>query len=133
MSQRFPNQIERLVLFGSKARGDDRPDSDLDLLIVLRGGQKPSAEGFYSLGATDPVWREIVGSTFDFLLEYGVLVSPTVLSKEEYRIWSPFTARIKQEGIELWPNNCGKNVNTTSVREQHEGRLSRRLTLLQTL
>ena len=26
--QRVPNQIERLVLFGSKARGDDRPDSD---------------------------------------------------------------------------------------------------------
>jgi predicted nucleotidyltransferase len=26
---------ERIVLFGSQARGDSRPDSDLDLLVVL--------------------------------------------------------------------------------------------------
>lgn len=103
--QRFPGQIERLILFGSTARGDDRPGSDLDLLIVLRGGQKPSPEGFYPLGATDPVWREIVGSTFDFLLEYDVLISPTVLSQEKYRTWSPLIAHVRQEGIELWRRN----------------------------
>ena len=27
---------ERIVLFGSRARGDHRPDSDLDLLIIQR-------------------------------------------------------------------------------------------------
>jgi uncharacterized protein len=27
-------QPEKIILFGSRARGDDRPDSDLDLLIV---------------------------------------------------------------------------------------------------
>jgi predicted nucleotidyltransferase len=27
-------QPQRIILFGSRARGDDRPDSDLDLLIV---------------------------------------------------------------------------------------------------
>jgi predicted nucleotidyltransferase len=25
---------ERIILFGSRSRGDDRPDSDLDLLII---------------------------------------------------------------------------------------------------
>ena len=29
-------QPERIVLFGSRARGDARPDSDLDLLVVSR-------------------------------------------------------------------------------------------------
>jgi predicted nucleotidyltransferase len=28
---------ERIVLFGSRARGDARPDSDLDLLVVAQG------------------------------------------------------------------------------------------------
>lgn len=29
---------QRIVLFGSRARGDARPDSDLDLLVVQRSG-----------------------------------------------------------------------------------------------
>jgi uncharacterized protein len=29
-------QPERILLFGSRARGDFRPDSDYDLLVVLR-------------------------------------------------------------------------------------------------
>lgn len=30
----YRNQIREIYLFGSRARGDDRPDSDYDLLIV---------------------------------------------------------------------------------------------------
>ena len=30
-------EVERMVLFGSRARGDARPGSDLDLLVILRG------------------------------------------------------------------------------------------------
>ena len=30
-------RLKRLVLFGSRARGDARPDSDVDLLVVLEG------------------------------------------------------------------------------------------------
>jgi len=27
---------ERVILFGSRARGDNRPDSDIDIIVVLR-------------------------------------------------------------------------------------------------
>ena len=37
--------VERVVLYGSKARGDDRPDSDIDLLI-LTSRPLTVAEGF---------------------------------------------------------------------------------------
>ena len=31
---------QKIILFGSTARGDARPDSDLDFLIVKRGAQQ---------------------------------------------------------------------------------------------
>ena len=30
----LPGQIERLILFGSYARGDARPESDVDVMVV---------------------------------------------------------------------------------------------------
>jgi predicted nucleotidyltransferase len=35
---------EKIVLFGSYARGDFGPDSDLDLLVILDGVDSPRAE-----------------------------------------------------------------------------------------
>ena len=33
---------ERIYMFGSKARGDDGPDSDYDLMMVLRECEEPA-------------------------------------------------------------------------------------------
>jgi uncharacterized protein len=45
---------ERIVLFGSAARGEQGPDSDLDLLVI-----KP---GRYHRGRlTDPIYRSLIG------------------------------------------------------------------------
>jgi predicted nucleotidyltransferase len=38
LDERFPGQVEKFIIFGSKARGDARPDSDLDILLVVREG-----------------------------------------------------------------------------------------------
>jgi predicted nucleotidyltransferase len=80
---RFPQRIRRSTLFGSKARGDAEPDSDLDVLVILGDGQK-SRDGFYPLGLADPAWREIVGMTFDLLMDYGADISATVMSEDEF-------------------------------------------------
>ena len=42
---------EKIILFGSFARGDPDPDSDLDLLVVLEGVEKPRAESVRLLRA----------------------------------------------------------------------------------
>ncbi|NPV87631.1 MAG: nucleotidyltransferase domain-containing protein [Anaerolineae bacterium] len=42
---------EKIILFGSHARGDARDDSDLDLLVVLEGVEKPRAESVRLLRA----------------------------------------------------------------------------------
>jgi predicted nucleotidyltransferase len=100
--RKFSQQVERLILFGSKARGDSVASSDTDVLVVLRKRTEPTKEGFYPFGSTDPTWREIVGTTFDLLMKYNVTISPTVIGTNEYEEHSPLMARIKKEGIELW-------------------------------
>ena len=99
--KKFPRRIRRIALFGSKARGDAESDSDLDVLVVLGDGQK-SRDGFYPLGLTDPAWREIVGMTFDLLMTYGVDISPTVMSEDEFEEQPPLVQTILQEGVVLW-------------------------------
>lgn len=36
LNEMYGDQIERVVLFGSRARGDARPDSDYDVAVFLR-------------------------------------------------------------------------------------------------
>jgi len=99
--EKHPQRLMRLVLFGSKARGDAGPESDVDVLVVLSDGHT-AQDGFYSLGLTDPVWREIMGDTFDLLMKYGVNISPTLVSEDEYRHRTPIIVRAEQEGVVLW-------------------------------
>jgi predicted nucleotidyltransferase len=34
----FPGLVQQIIVFGSKARGTAGPDSDLDLLVLIRAG-----------------------------------------------------------------------------------------------
>lgn len=62
--------IDRLVLFGSRARGDHRPDSDYDLLVVAR---------------RDPALLDVLyDAVMDVLLTYGRLVSLKVFDPREF-------------------------------------------------
>lgn len=38
LAEQFPDLIEEIIVFGSKARGTDTADSDFDLLVVIREG-----------------------------------------------------------------------------------------------
>jgi predicted nucleotidyltransferase len=36
LNKLYGEQLDKTILFGSQARGDARPDSDIDILIVLK-------------------------------------------------------------------------------------------------
>jgi predicted nucleotidyltransferase len=38
LNERFSGQVEELIIYGSKARGDATPDSDMDVRILIRDG-----------------------------------------------------------------------------------------------
>lgn len=56
---------ERIILFGSHARGEAQSDSDVDLLILFRDVDDPRARAseVYSALADCPVAKDIVIST----------------------------------------------------------------------
>src|SRR6266571_1324337 len=66
----YGTRIDRIVLFGSVARGDYRPDSDVDLLVVTRGDR---------LALQEEVARDAV----DVLLRDGIVVAPLVVTAAE--------------------------------------------------
>jgi predicted nucleotidyltransferase len=43
------NHVSRLSVFGSAARGEMRPNSDIDLLVEFEAGRAPSLAGFARL------------------------------------------------------------------------------------
>ena len=56
LKTRHPGVVKRLVIYGSKARGDAREDSDLDVLLVVRNDasdlKRPLRRIGYGLAAT---------------------------------------------------------------------------------
>src|SRR5271157_2158790 len=66
--------IEGLV-FGSRARGDHKPDSDADLAVILKGER----------GDRYKVSGDMAGIAFDVMMETGVLVDPLPLWEDELK------------------------------------------------
>lgn len=72
--QRF--QPLRLILFGSHARGDAQPDSDIDLLVVLSAvaNKREAAIEIRRAVADFPVAKDIIVTTPDEIARRGNLV-----------------------------------------------------------
>lgn len=71
---------ERIILFGSQARGDARPDSDIDLLVVMPDGtdRREAARAMQSALRGVTIDRTIIVTTPDEIRRRGNLVG-TVL------------------------------------------------------
>ena len=64
---------ERIILFGSRARGDARPDSDVDLLVVMPDGtdETRATIAMHALLHTMPLPKDIVVSTPSVIAHRG--------------------------------------------------------------
>lgn len=97
LNRRFPGQIVETMLFGSKARGDSGPDSDIDVLAVVREESWVLREEISTLAAR-------------ISLEYDVLLGPRVIGQERWeqmqREGFSLYRNIAQEGIPLTPTGA---------------------------
>jgi len=86
--QILPN--EKVILFGSQARGDARQDSDWDLLVLLDKKKKTLED------------EDIYGFPFDKIgWNYGVAINTILYSTDEWkkRKITPFYKNVEAEGI----------------------------------
>ena len=81
-----------VILFGSRARGDARKDSDWDLLILTTGSVDIRME------------QRFRHKLFELEIEYGQAISTRVYSKEDWvkkQSVTPLYREIKKEGVAL--------------------------------
>jgi len=84
---------EKLILFGSQARGDAHEESDWDLLVLLNKEKKNFNEDYdnYAYPFTEIGWN------------YGVAINPIIYAKGEWEQGKnfPFYKNVMREGIEI--------------------------------
>jgi len=82
---------EKIILFGSHARGDASPDSDVDLLVIMDSGQHPSRT------AADIIYRVHPRT---FAVDLIVRTPETVRTRLQMNDW--FIRDVMQEGRVLY-------------------------------
>ena len=90
--QRFGDITDRIILFGSRSKGTSQPDSDYDILIVLK---------------TDYDWimeNDILDACYQIDLEYNLLTDIKIISLQELKSLKgkqPFIVTAVAEGISI--------------------------------
>jgi predicted nucleotidyltransferase len=85
--QQYPKRIRDVILYGSKARGDSHPDSDIDILILVDDDDWRFSHAISKLAAR-------------ISLNYDVLLGPRVISQSRWPR-SILYRTVSAEGISL--------------------------------
>lgn len=88
-SRLWRKELKKIILFGSRARGDERPESDYDLLILV-----------------DAKDRKLIDQLYDvvvyILLQYSRLISLKIFTLQEWNrllsLKTPFSQAVIKEG-----------------------------------
>lgn len=98
----FPNEISQLILYGSYARGEATPDSDVDVMVVVKWNEERLSNGAIVAPIGDPRWQSIINVAADSMLITGLQVAPMIVSEERFRDGFPLANRAKREGLILY-------------------------------
>ena len=90
LAELYGDRLERVVLFGSRARGDAREDSDYDVAVFIK-----------NLG---PFWGEVdrlVDVETDLLYDTGAVINSMPYRAGAYQDRTSLMREIRREGVDL--------------------------------
>src|SRR3712207_700650 len=87
LERRYGDRLERVLLFGSRARGEARPDSDWDVAVFLRGYD----------GKLDE-YKRLSDFELEVLLETGKAVSVKFFAPEELERRTLLMHNLRRDG-----------------------------------
>ena len=92
LKTRLGTSLEKLVMFGSRARGDYNEESDIDIAVIVNGLDRN-------------LKKEVIDLVADIELEYLVPLSTLVLSSQAHKVLMQRERRIaldiEREGVPL--------------------------------
>ena len=90
LDEMYGNRLERVVLFGSRARGDAHAESDYDVAVFLND----PGELWDELGSLSRITTAILNDT-------GAVISAKPFPAGAYREQSPLMHEIRADGLDL--------------------------------
>jgi predicted nucleotidyltransferase len=90
LNEIYGDRIDRVVLFGSRARGDERPDSDYDIAVFLKSLPNRWVE-----------LDRLADLRVSFLDETGAFFDAKPYPATAYRERTPLMHEIREEGLDL--------------------------------
>mgnify|MGYP002155001774 CR=1 FL=1 len=95
------DRIESIIVYGSVARGEDREDSDIDVLIVVRDKEIRSRVSE-------------IGYDVDYENNFETFITPIYFTREELehrvKAGSPFIHQVLKEGVALYDDGTFKRI-----------------------
>lgn len=91
----YGEKLKTVILYGSYARGDFRPDSDIDIMILVDLSDDEIRNKGYILSDL----------TFDYNFDNDLEIMPVVKNVGHFNKWLrayPFYNNVKNEGVELY-------------------------------
>jgi len=90
VAEAYGDRLERVVLFGSRARGDHRPDSDYDIAVFV----KDPGDLWDELGTLSEITTAILNDT-------GAVISAKPFYAGSYRKRTGFMHEVRKDGRDL--------------------------------
>ena len=86
----YGSKIERVVLFGSRARGDARPGSDYDVAVFLN-----------TLDAFNDEAARLAAIETDILYDTGAIINAMPFRAGAYRECTGLMSEVQRDGVDL--------------------------------
>ena len=88
----FGSNYNRMIIYGSYARGDFHEKSDIDIMILVDIPE-------------DYIWRyesTVYDLAYDIMMDTGIDISPVIKNIDQFSYWSdtlPYYRNINKEGV----------------------------------